>query len=187
MNTKEVLMAELLANSLKHPEIIVVDVRALMQTKAALILLKALADINRMRGLVVTLERPHHYLTYLLGMQGISQRNLTYLDLAHSKHKKVNFPIKISKRNREIIGGFIREDTISLKNFDFVMIDNLSSAKTHMSRESIIETLHLLVNEAKNNKFSLLLPIDCSRERKILNSIHYDEKINFEEVIANAN
>ncbi len=186
MNVQETLISENLADSISKSEIVVINVRVTQQTKNNLIVLKALADINKWKGLVITLEKPHHYLTYLLGIQGIPQRNLTYVDLAYAKKKKVKFPLDIIK-DKELIGGFINCNKITLNNFDFIMIDNISTAKMYMRKESLIDFINYLIDEAKKNKLTLILPMDISREKDIFEEIKDGTKrIDFEEVLKNA-
>ncbi|EDY35127.1 hypothetical protein ABOONEI_2669 [Aciduliprofundum boonei T469] len=186
MNVKETLISENLANSISKNDIIVINVKPTHQTKNNLIVLKALADINKWKGLIITLEKPHHYLTYLLGIQGIPQRNLTYIDLAYAKKKKIKFPIDIMK-NKELVGGFIDGNKISAENFDFIMVDNISTAKMYMRKESLIDFIHYLIDESKKYKITLILPIDVSREKDVFEEIKDEvKKIDFEEVLKNA-
>ncbi len=186
MNVQETLISENFAYLISKDEIIAIDVKSNQKTKNDLIVLKALADINKWRGLIITLEKPHHYLTYLLGIQGISQRNLTYVDLAYAKKKKIRFPVEITK-HKELIGGFIDDDKISLDSFDFIMVDNISTAKMYMRKESVIDFIHYLIDEAKKNKLTLILPMDISREKDIFEEIKdLARRIDFEEVLKNA-
>jgi len=187
MNVKETLISENLANSISKNEVVVINVRPTQQTKNNLIVLKALADINKWRGLIITIEKPHHYLTYLLGIQGIPQRNLTYIDLAYAKKKKIKFPLDIMKY-KELIGGFINSNKISLNNFDFVMVDSVSTAKMYMRKESLIDFIHYLVYEAKKSKATLIIPMDLSKEKQIFEEIKdlVKKNIDFEEVFRNA-
>ncbi len=187
MNIKDSLVSEYLANNLSKNDVVLIDVKPNQQTKNNLIVLKALSDINRWRGIVITLERPHHYLTYLLGIQGISQRNLTYIDLAYSKKKMIKFPVNVLDEEN-IIGGFINDEKIDLKDFDFLMVDNISSAKMYMRKESLINFITYLIEEAKKYELTLILPMDFSREREILGEIKdvANKEMSFEEVMKNA-
>ena len=189
MNVQEALASEFFANSIGPKDLVVVDVKIHKQSQSNLILLKALADINGMRGLVITLEKPHHYLTYLLAIQGISQRNLTYVDLAYSKIKRVHFPLKLTKENASIIGGFINSERISLSDFDFVMVDNISTAKMFLTKNSLIDFVTYLLDEATKRGLSLILPMDVYREKEIHSVVRkrYPKEINFEEVLRNVN
>jgi len=189
MNVQEALASEFFANAIGSRDLIVVNVKVHKQTQSNLILLKALADINKMRGLVITLEKPHHYLTYLLGIQGISQRNLTYVDLAYSKIKRIRFPIKINKDNASLIGGFINSERVSLSDFEFVMVDNISTAKMYLTKTSILDFIEYLVDESKKRGFSLILPMDTDREKEVVDILRrrYPKEINFEEVLKNVN
>ena len=183
MNVQETLVSENFAYLISKDEIIAINVEPNQKTKNDLIVLKALADINKWRGLIITLEKPHHYLTYLLGIQGISQRNLTYIDLAYSKKKRIKFPVDITK-HRELIGGFIDDDKISLEVFDLIMVDNISTAKMYMRKENLINFIHYLINEAKKNKITLILPMDISKEMDIFEEIKdMVKRLDFEEVL----
>ncbi len=187
MNLEESLISEHLATFMEGKSFVIVNVKPLHLTKSNLILIKALADIDKKRGLVITLERPHHYLTYLLGIQGINQRNITYVDLAYSKTKKIKFPIKITGKERHLIGGFISGDSVNLKNFEFVMIDNVSTARMYMARDSLFKFVHYLADTTKKAGASFILSLDASKEEDLINSLNdfQYEIINFEEVMKN--
>ncbi len=188
MNVQEALAAEFIANTIAPGEIVIVDVKIHKQSQSNLILLKAMAGINALKGLVITLEKPHHYLTYLLAIQGISQRNLTYVDLAYSKIKRIHFPIKLTKENSSIIGGFINSERVSLSDFDFIMVDNISTAKMFLTKTSLLDFVTYLMEEANKRGISLILPMDVDREKEIHNLVRkkFPKEINFEEVLRNA-
>ncbi|OYT60674.1 hypothetical protein B6U71_00445 [Euryarchaeota archaeon ex4484_178] len=189
MNVQEALASEFFANSIGPGDLIVVNVKVHKQTQSNLILLKAMANINDMRGLVITLEKPHHYLTYLLGIQGISQRNLTYVDLAYSKTKRVHFPLKLNKNNAPFIGGFINSERVSLSDFEFIMIDNISTVKMYLTKTSVLDFIEYLADESKKRNIALILPMDTEREKEVLNILkkRYPKEVNFEEVLKNVN
>ena len=51
------------------------------RTRVNLILLKFFLEEMKMRGIFITIDRPHQYIEYLLKLHGISQDKLLYIDV----------------------------------------------------------------------------------------------------------
>ncbi len=45
-----------------------------------LVLLKAFLDEKHKRGLMITIDRPHQYVSHLMQLHGVDQTNLTFID-----------------------------------------------------------------------------------------------------------
>ena len=145
-------------------------------------ILKYLITERKARILFISIEKPHQYMTYILGMHGVPQRNITYLDLENSK---IKFPITLSNMKNLHMGGFLRREIIVLKDYDYVVVDNLEHLQHVWTNDSIREFLKTLVDDARKYGTSLIIPVrsieNCSG--KIAMEM-CDEKIDIDEVRA---
>ncbi len=184
MNPHEIRVSKKLAELLPEDGIWLVDVKANHQIRLILMFLKALADLKRKRGLIVTLEKPHHYLTYLLGIHGITQRNITYVDVALSPRKHFKFPVSIEDPKIRV-GGFLRRESVHPKDYEFMVIDNIGHTRMYLSEESHKRMARYLINEGKKNKIFTLFPLDRERCPKIYELIkkNASKEMKWEEVM----
>jgi len=162
MNSKEVEIAKELSNIIPSKGIWVLNVKGNYQIRAILMFLKALVDFKKMSGIVITMEKPHHYLTYLLGIHGISQRSITYVDLALSHKKIFKFPIVIESQE-PVVGGFFHRETVNLKDYGFMLIDNIGHTRMHLRKETHQKIANYLIEEAKKHRIFALFPMDKER------------------------
>ncbi len=161
MNPREVEISRKLADIIPEYGVCLFDVKIHQQTRLILILLKGLVDIARKRGIVITVEKPHHYLTYLLGIHGISQRHITYVDLASSPKKSVKFPLKVGLNAP--IGGFLRASKIDPKDYGFILVDNLGHSKIFLSKKTMENFARYLISLSERKNICLLVPLDRER------------------------
>jgi len=118
---------------------ILIDVKFTQLVRINLILIKALADIMKMRGLIISVDRPYQYIVYLLKMHKINTDGLTFIDVIgnFSADRKVltaginliGEPFRIDAlpdiiTNFSGIGG---SGAIDLKSYGFALIDNIST------------------------------------------------------------
>lgn len=133
------------------------DAMFLIQTKYTnlvrvnLVILKALLDEQRKTGLVITIDRPHQYLSHLMQLHQVDLRNLAFLDVisSHSSDWKGGAPSKEfhgGPFHIETLPDFLfsgnaesRELGIDLSKMQFVVIDNVSTLLTYNTVESIME------------------------------------------------
>jgi hypothetical protein len=72
------------------------DAMFLVQTKYTnlvrvnLVILKALLDDQRKSGLMITIDRPHQYLSHLMQLHQVDQKNLAFLDVISSHSSDSN-------------------------------------------------------------------------------------------------
>ncbi len=186
MNAKDLKIAKKFEKLLNKGKRIVLVSEKQPLTRINLIILKAICDMKNKRGLIITIERPHHYITYLLGIHGISQRNLTYIDLASSKEKRVVFPFKLGMIKNVLIGGFLARDFIVMDDYDFVLVDNITSASFYLSKENFKKFVYYIMNLSEKRNFKIILPIreDYYKKLKFIGDLA-DLEINFEEVEKN--
>ncbi len=132
------------------------DAIFLVQTKYTnlvrvnLVILKALLDDQRRSGLMITIDRPHQYLSHLMQLHQVDQKNLVFLDVisSHSSDSKGEAPTKGfhgGPFHIETLPDFIfsgnaesRELGIDVSKVEFVVIDNVSTLLTYNTMESIM-------------------------------------------------
>ncbi len=162
MNPKELEIARNISKILPRKGIWLIEVKANHQIRIILLFLKALVDFKKRRGLVITMEKPHHYMTYLLGIHGISQRSLTYVDIAHSPKKSFKFPLDVNSKE-VVIGGFLKKDEISPEDYDFVVVDNIGHTRMYLSEKTHQKMVKYLLNTIQGGELFALFPLDGSR------------------------
>jgi hypothetical protein len=132
------------------------DAIFLVQTKYTnlvrvnLVILKALLDDQRRSGLMITIDRPHQYLSHLMQLHQVDQKNLVFLDVisSHSSDSKGEAPNKGFQGGPfhiETLPDFIfsgnsesRELGIDVSKIEFVVIDNVSTLLTYNTMDSIM-------------------------------------------------
>ena len=186
MNPKDLKIAKKIEKLLNNGKKIVLLSDKQPLTRINLILLKAICDMKNKRVLIITIERPHHYITYLLGIHGISQRNLTYIDLASSKDKRIVFPFKLGMIKNVLIGGFLLRDFIIMDDYDFVLVDNITSASFYLGKEDFKKFVSYIMNLSEKGNLKIVLPIRKKyyEKLKFMKNLA-DLTINFEEVEEN--
>lgn len=117
------------------------------RTRVNLILLKYFLQEMNMRGLFITVDRPHQYIRYLLKLHGIPQKKLLFID-AVSKisgsssapgETNVRFmdgPYEVSFLEEIMCGGYetgdIPTNYVNLKELDFILIDDIAAFAKYM-------------------------------------------------------
>jgi|Deesub1362A_J573_1020465.scaffolds.fasta_scaffold00776_11 hypothetical protein len=105
-----------------------------------LILLALLLQERGYRGIVVTVDRPHQYMAYLMDLHKIPQENVIYIDLILNysglelKRERTRFtrgPFEIDLFENMLTKGYSwtgeEADRIDLSAVDFILIDNVST------------------------------------------------------------
>jgi len=118
-----------------------------------LILLKTLLDVRRLRGIFITIDRPHHYMAHLMRLHGVGQENLLYLDAisSHSADTKVGStvagmlggPFQIQRLPSVLQGedGAPGGLPIDWNRVDFLLLDNLGTLLMYNTRQAVEEFL----------------------------------------------
>jgi len=114
-----------------------------------LVLLKAFLEDKKRRGLMITIDRPHQYLSHLMQLHGVDQTNLVFVDAIslHSSDTKggeVAPEFQMGPFHIETLPDFLMKHgdggssfQIDMSTIDFVVIDNVSTLLTYNSMESI--------------------------------------------------
>ncbi|MBI5000988.1 MAG: hypothetical protein HZB92_05620 [Euryarchaeota archaeon] len=122
-------------------------------SKVHLIVLRALLEGMGKRGLFVTVDRPHQYMEYLLKLNRIDHRNLTFLDMisnfsgevpnrgANVKFGASPFGIASLIDMLENGGADVEGGSVDVALLDFLMMDNLSSMLIYNSMGEVTSFL----------------------------------------------
>ena len=160
---------------------VAVESRRLPIAQLNYIILKHLAGDIKAYVLYVAVGRPHHYMTHLLSIHGISQRGITYVDI--NKGVNLRFPIPIQSKEVSI-GGFLRRDYITLQDYEYVIIDNVEQLFHLWTPEKLMDFFSQLKQTAGEYNVGIVLPLrngksaECERIKDLC-----DEIINMDEVI----
>jgi hypothetical protein len=146
------------------PSIYLLHVKYTNLVRMNLVLLKAFLEDKKQRGLMITVDRPHQYLSHLMQLHGIDQANLVFIDAislhsADTKGGAVAPEFQMGPFHIEALPGFLtkHEDDgssfhIDMSKIEFVIIDNVSTLLTYNSMESIKRFFQNYVDVLKGMK-----------------------------------
>jgi len=124
------------------------------RTRVNLILLKYFLQEMNMRGLFITVDRPHQYIGYLLKLHSIPQKKLHFIDAISkisggrsvSGETNVHFmdgPYEVSFLEQIMCGvykpGDIPTNYVDLKELDFILIDDIAAFARYMDEGEVKE------------------------------------------------
>ncbi len=116
-----------------------------------LVLLKVFLEEKHKRGIMVTIDRPHQYVSHLLQLHGVDQANLTFVDVisSHAADTKGGAVAPEFSRGPFQIGTlpeFLMNPpsvssvtTAKPSDMDFVILDNVSTLLNYNSMDSVME------------------------------------------------
>ncbi len=114
-----------------------------------LVLLKALLEVKKLKGVMITIDRPHQYVSHLMQLHGVDQTNLLFVDTisSHSSDTKGGavapefergpFQIEMLPDYLSGSGDGGRKPALDMGQVEFVIIDNVSTLLTYNTMESI--------------------------------------------------
>ena len=152
MNEKDLELVHAVSSVLTGEEdssIYLLHVKYTNLVRVNLVLLKAFLEDKKRRGLMITIDRPHQYLSHLMQLHGVDQTNLVFVDAislhsADTKGGAVAPEFQMGPFHIEALPDFLmnHEDDgssfqIDMSKIDFVIIDNVSTLLTYNSMESI--------------------------------------------------
>ncbi len=124
------------------------------------------------RVLFFAVEKPHHYMSHLLGINGVKQRAVTYVDIRSPEAADIAFPIPVGGHRGVRIGGFVFRDMILLDDYDAVIVDDIDFLNHMWSEDTIKKFITSMVKEAHSSKVPLIFPIkNSNRVRGLLEGI----------------
>ena len=178
LNERDLQLAHAVSSMLESDSC---DAMFLVQTKYTnlvrvnLVILKALLDDQRKNGLVITIDRPHQYLSHLMQLHQVDQKNLAFLDVisSHSSDSKGEASTKEfhgGPFHIETLPDFLfsgnaesRELGIDISKIQFIVIDNVSTLLTYNTMDSIMrffERYGELVKSSGHHPLLSVLAVD---------------------------
>ncbi len=167
MNEKDLELVHAVSSVLTGEEgssIYLVHVKYTNLVRVNLVLLKALLEDKKRRGLMITIDRPHQYLSHLMQLHGVDQTNLVFVDAislhsADTKGGEVAPEFQMGPFHIEALPDFLMKHDdggpsfhIDMSKIDFVIIDNVSTLLTYNSMESIRRFFQKYVDAVKDVK-----------------------------------
>ncbi|MEM2943781.1 MAG: hypothetical protein QXN93_05700 [Methanomassiliicoccales archaeon] len=179
MNERDVSLAKSFADELvksKDLTPLILNARTTQFMRINLILLKAMSSLMGMRGLVITIDRPSHYIAYLLKLHNISINNLTFVDIiakfsSDRRSTSVGLellgePFKIDNLPELLthISSASNSRPVDLNSFDFAIIDNLATLMIYNGYPATERFLRDFVHSTAIAR-GVILPILVDREK----------------------
>ncbi len=124
--------------------------------KTNFVLISALTKNENSKILFFAMEKPHQYMSYLLGINGISQRNITYIFAENSEASNISFPITQRNMNGLKLGGFMRRDVLIIQDYDYIIIDNIAFLVHMWTWDNIKRFIATIVDDAKASNVSVI-------------------------------
>ena len=152
------------------------------RTRVNLILLRYFLQEMNLRGIFITVDRPHQYIGYLLKLHGIPQKKLLFIDTVSNisgenysdKGSNVCFmdgPYQVGFLD-EIIdncyeAGDIPKSNVDLKEFDFILIDDIAALAKYTDYDKMKELINSYltsINRLDNLTAPIVLDINKNKE-----------------------
>jgi hypothetical protein len=147
-----------------EPSIYLFDTRYTNVVRLNLVVLKAFLERKGKKGIMITIDRPHQYISHLMQLHGIDQTNLFFVDAisSHSSDTKassVNSATQEGPFHIETLPKFLlepenanAEPVADLKEIGFIMIDNVSTLLVYNPAEKVEEFFGKYVQVIKELK-----------------------------------
>jgi hypothetical protein len=131
------------------PAVYILTVKYTNLVRVNLVLLKAFLDSKRNKGMMITIDRPHQYISHLLQLHGIDQTKLLFIDAIsnHASDTKTSVSAEAFQSGPfyiETLPDFIiscdgrdTNNDVDLANTEFILMDNISTLLTYNSMESV--------------------------------------------------
>ena len=126
------------------------------RTRVNLILLKFFLQEMNMRGIFITIDRPHQYIEYLLNLHGISQKKLLFIDVVSRLSGEIkpyddsnvffmDGPYEVGFLDKAMGGcyetdpvvGDIPKDYVNLKEMDFILVDDIAALTKYLDDDGV--------------------------------------------------
>ena len=151
MNDRDIQLASALSTELRAGDtslLYLVSTKYTNIVRVNLVILKALLDGLKLKGIVITVDRPHQYLSHLLQLHGVGQDNLSFIDAiaAHASDTKPGgaaVEYQHGPFHVEALPEFLRSSNGSnpananFSEAEFVLIDNVSTMLTYNTLDSL--------------------------------------------------
>ena len=184
MNENDLALSNSLMDSLDHvvwSGPVIIEVSQIHLMRMQLILLKGLLEGRGMRGLFLSVDRPHQYLEHLARMHKINIGGITFLDIIYTcssdskQGSKIGLfagPFNINNLSgafhlwEHLVGDSLGDP----KKGGFVLIDN-PAALLHYNSRQRVESFLSRMHQEFNDEMTILMPLLIDKEK---NSTLYD-------------
>jgi hypothetical protein len=152
VNEKDIRLSHVISSIVGTEDgrrIYLLNIRHLNLVRVDLVLLKAFLEEKKMRGLLITVDRPHQYISHLLQLHGVEQANLIYLDTisshaADTKGGAIAPEFQNGPFHVETLPDFLMERSpnqaslnIDVSSIDFIIIDNVATLLAYNTMDSV--------------------------------------------------
>ncbi len=152
VNEKDLQLVKIISSEIQtegESALYLISVKYTNLVRLNLVLLKALLERKRKKGIMITIDRPHQYVSHLLQLHGIDQSNLSFVDAISvqssdtkggavaAEFQKGPFHIEVLP---EFIAGSNGSDADISSEFsmvEFVVMDNVSTLLTYNTMASV--------------------------------------------------
>ena len=180
------MMAVLYSPEVADKKKILVVSKYTERTRVNLVLLKFFLTEMNMRGIFITIDRPHQYIEYLLKLHGISQDKLLYIDVVSrlsgeiylNDNSNVFFmdgPYEVGFLEKvmdgccepePVING-ISKNYVNLKEMDFILVDDIAALSKYLDDDGIkqfIDSYMISIRRLATVIAPLVLDINKNKE-----------------------
>jgi hypothetical protein len=152
VNERDLKLADEVSSHIQpngSPAVYILTTKYTNLVRVNLVLLKAFLDMKMNKGMMVTIDRPHQYVSHLLQLHGINQAKLVFIDAIsnHASDTKAapnaesfqSGPFYIETLPDFIIScdGRDPKSEVDLSSTEFILMDNVSTLLTYNSMESL--------------------------------------------------
>jgi hypothetical protein len=152
LNEKDLQLVHLISpiiDSDRGSSIYLFNIKFTNMVRLNLVLLKVLLEEQKRKGLMITIDRPHQYLSHLMQLHALDQTDLVFIDTisGHASDTKggaaapefQNGPFQIDTLPDFLYGGGNggTKSSLDMSKVEFVLIDNVSTLLTYNSMENV--------------------------------------------------
>jgi hypothetical protein len=159
------------ANNASTRKVLVVS-KYTERTRVNICLLKFFLHEMKLKGIFITIDRPHQYTASLLTLHGISQEKLVYIDAISrisgetesnvSNVRFINGPYEMNFLDDissiSFAAGAINTQTLNLEDMDFVLIDDIAALTKYQEEEGVRKMIESYISSIERMK-KIMAPI----------------------------
>ena len=150
------------------------------RTRVNICMLKFFLHEMKLKGIFITIDRPHQYTASLLTLHGISQERLVYIDAISrisgetesnvSNVRFINGPYDMNFLDDissiSSAAGAISTQTINLEDMDFILIDDISALTKYQEKEGVrkmIDSYIASIDKVKDIMAPIVLDVNQNK------------------------
>ena len=156
------------------------------RTRVNLMLLKFFLTEMNMRGIFITIDRPHQYIEYLLKLHGIPQDKLLYIDVVSRLSGEISLndnsnvffmdgPYEVGFLDKAMDGccgpepviDGVSKNYVNLKEMDFILVDDIAALSKYLDDDGIknfIDSYMISIRRLATVIAPLVLDINKNKE-----------------------